>query len=273
MNVSAQIEAMEPLFLGDGPERLFGCYHAPQGTAIGGFGVVMCYPVEMEYVYAHRAFRQLARRLSRAGFPVLRFDYYGCGDSGGEFADANIAVWTEDVSVAVEELKARSNLNDVCMVGLGLGGYLALRYAMEIGGVRRVVLWDPVMDGRKYVDELRAAHVALERTHGDPDRDVGSQNGAHTELMGFEFSEILLRELSEIEPSNPLSRPADSVLVIDSGTEPDRREFAGRVQSTGAKVVYQHTPTPKLLSEDPNATFVPNQILQSIVRWVSEDQS
>lgn len=273
MNVSAPIEAMEPMFFGDGPERLFGCYHAPQGAAPALFGVVMCYPVEMEYVYAHRAFRQLARRLSSAGFPVLRFDYYGCGDSGGDFTDGHIGVWTDNVSVAVEALRARTGLNDVCLVGMGLGGYLALEYAMERGGVKRAVLWDPVMDGRKYVEELRTAHDVLERTHGDPDRDVGSRSGAHTELLGFEFSEKLLRELREIESSNPLSRVADSVLVIDSGKEPERREFAGRVQSTGAKVVYQHTPTPKLLSEDPNATFVPNQILQSIVRWVSEDQS
>ena len=74
MNVSAPMEAMEPMLFGEGPERLFGCYHAPEGTVSAGFGVVMCYPVEMEYVYAHRPFRQLARRLSRAGFPVVRFD-------------------------------------------------------------------------------------------------------------------------------------------------------------------------------------------------------
>ena len=100
-----------------------------------------------------------------------------------------------------------------------------------------------------------------------------SRSGANTELLGFEFSEQLLGELSGVESSNPLSRPTDSVLVIDSGTDPDRREFAARLQGTGAHVVYQHTPTPKLLSEDPNAIFVPSQILQSIVRWVSEDQS
>lgn len=273
MRASAPVETMEPMFLGEGPKQLFGCYHAPHGTVPRGFGIVMCYPVEMEYVYAHRSFRQLARRLSSAGFAVMRFDYLGCGDSAGEFAEANIEVWTDNISVAVEELRARTGLHEVCIVGMGLGGFLALKYAMERGGVRRAVLWDPVADGRRYVVELRSAHESLERTHGDPGRDGGPEGGGHTELLGFAFSEELLSELQDIDTSSLLNKPpADSVLVIDSGAEPDRQNLAERLQDTGANVIYQHMPTPKLLSQDLNAALVPNEILQSIVRWVSEDQ-
>ena len=134
------------------------------------------------------------------------------------------------------------------------------------------MLWDPVTDGRKYVDELRSAHEALERTHGDPGRDGGSEGYGHTEFLGFAFSEKLLSELKEIDTFSLLNRPAESVLVIDSGAEPDRQNFAGRLQDTGANGAYRHMPTPKLRSNDLNAALVPNEILQTVVRWVSEEQ-
>ena len=53
--------------------------------------MVLCYPGGQEYIRSRRAFRQLAIRLSSAGFPVLRFDYHGCGDSSGDDDEGKIS--------------------------------------------------------------------------------------------------------------------------------------------------------------------------------------
>src|SRR5260221_4633500 len=112
---------------------LFGCYHEPSASRLRSCGILICQPIGHEYVNAHRALRQLAVRLAEAGFPVLRFDYYGCGDSSGNTEDASILQWSADISAAISELRRRTGLFRVCMVGLRLGGALATLVAAEPG--------------------------------------------------------------------------------------------------------------------------------------------
>src|SRR5690349_15977659 len=60
-------------------ERLVGVVHA--GAASVGVLVVVGGP---QYrAGSHRQFVLMARELARAGYPVLRFDYRGMGDSDG----------------------------------------------------------------------------------------------------------------------------------------------------------------------------------------------
>ena len=68
--------------------------------------IVLCYPMAHEYMYVHRAFRQLANRLARTGFHVFRFDYYGFGDSAGESEESHIEQWIKDISEAIDEIAA-----------------------------------------------------------------------------------------------------------------------------------------------------------------------
>jgi len=85
MNASVEVR---PFYFGAPGKELFGCLHAPEPDCCLDCGVVVCQPFGHEYVNSHRALRQLAKRLVDAGFPVLRFDYYGCGDSRGETTES-----------------------------------------------------------------------------------------------------------------------------------------------------------------------------------------
>ena len=116
---TAKVKTVEPFYFGTAGS-LFGCYHAPQGAKRRDSGVVLCNPMGFEYIRAHRAYRQLAIRLSHAGFPVLRFDYYGCGDSGGRSEEGEIGRWQEDISSAIDEIKERAGLERVCLIGMRL---------------------------------------------------------------------------------------------------------------------------------------------------------
>ncbi|MBF0509187.1 MAG: hypothetical protein HQK57_09720, partial [Deltaproteobacteria bacterium] len=83
VNKVMKISKIEPFYFGPSGNRLFGCYHKPQSDCHRGCGVVLCYPMGYEYMQSHRSYRRIADRLAGEGYPVLRFDFYGCGDSDG----------------------------------------------------------------------------------------------------------------------------------------------------------------------------------------------
>lgn len=145
---------MQPFYFGSSRRPLFGLYHAPTSARAVGPGVVLCPPAGHESLRAHRAFRNLATALARAGCHVLRFDYSGSGDSGGDGEAARLADWVEDAGTAVEELRDTADLPRVSLVGLRIGAAVASLAAARRRDVERLVLWDPVVSGRAHLRAL-----------------------------------------------------------------------------------------------------------------------
>jgi alpha/beta superfamily hydrolase len=137
--------------LGTSQRQLFGAYDPPRGA--GRRGVVLCQPLAREYLLAHPTARHLARMLSAEGWHALRFDYSGTGDSAGELADSSQEQWLADVGAALDELKELGQLSRVDLVGMRYGATLAAQVAGRRRDVDRLVLWDPVFDGRAYLAE------------------------------------------------------------------------------------------------------------------------
>ena len=94
---------MQPFYFGSAERSLFGLYTPSRGRSHRDLGALLCYPMGAEYMRAHRAFRQLGTLLNRQGFHVLRFDYFGTGDSAGEGTEATVEQWLEDVDAEDEE--------------------------------------------------------------------------------------------------------------------------------------------------------------------------
>src|SRR5260370_38915635 len=67
---------------------IFAFYHGlPHATR--DVGVILCNSFGHGMMCAHRAYRHLANRLAEAGFPTLRIDYDGMGDSSGSDSEAD----------------------------------------------------------------------------------------------------------------------------------------------------------------------------------------
>lgn len=60
------------------------------------------------------------------GRAMLRFDYSGCGSSGGEFEDQTLEGWRDDVLAMLDRVEGR-----VLLVGSSMGGWLMLLAALE----------------------------------------------------------------------------------------------------------------------------------------------
>lgn len=145
---------MHTFFFGESKRKLYGAFSPPAAGRGGGAPVLLCYPFGLEHIRAHMAFRQLSNLLSRGGRGVLRFDFFGTGDSAGSLEDADLSIWSENVETALDELKALSGAERVSVVGLRLGALVASGVLERRRDVEALVLWDPVISGLRFLAEM-----------------------------------------------------------------------------------------------------------------------
>jgi hypothetical protein len=260
---------MEPLLFGSAERQLFGWLHLPGDRQPRRTGVVLCAPFGQEYVLAHRALFGLAGRLAEAGFAALRFDWFGTGDSAGELTEASVEAWKQDLKVAVATLRARVRCDDVALVGMRLGGSLAL-LAGAPPEPAALVLWDPVIEGTAFLRELEVAH--WRETHGAaPPPDP--MPGPLTEASGFPVCDGLRDGLRAIDLKAAGLDPGVPLLLLetargDARSEAGRAELVRAWQGRGHAVETLRFPGPAVWEEDEQRVLVPRAALDGAVRWL-----
>ena len=262
----------EAFFIGSDAEQLFACYHQPLGTP-RDLGFVLCPPHGQEAMQFHRSLRVLATLLSEQGHPTLRFDFRGCGDSAGDHDDWSLENWTTDVGLALDSLKERSGVSSLGLVGLRLGGHVALKAAALRGGVHAIVAWDAVVDGHAYIDDALAQHEnMLARAHVRPDMDP--ERRTRKELLGYAMPGSLLGDLGGIQLSDLQVAPARHALVVESFPEFPQDELVQRMQELGVNVIHERHANPQLWTwaEDFARVHIPRKILDAIRDWALRQQ-
>jgi uncharacterized protein len=259
---------MTPFYFGTGARRLFGIYE-PAAVAGGRKrAAVLCQPWGAEYLYAHRTMRQLAVRLSAAGFHTLRFDYYGTGDSAGEMADAELGGWKTDVELAMEEIADIVGTTRVTLIGLRLGATIAASVAAaHAGDVDALVLWDPIVSGTEYLRRLENLGTAF---RPQPDQRQPAAPGADQDVRGFPVTPAMKRDLRLIEPGGLLSAPPARTLVLVTERWPAHASLAERPAGQGAaSLAVEFVTAVCPWVEDPDSMgVVPAGVLQRIVTWL-----
>jgi pimeloyl-ACP methyl ester carboxylesterase len=271
LHTSVYEEVIQPFYFGTSEKPLFGCYHTQSSGPTRDCGAVLCAPLGEEYIRFHRVYRQLAFRLSSLGFPVLRFDFYGCGDSSGNCQQWQISHWLADISTAIGEIRRRSGVMKVCLIGLRLGGTLSMMAGDARGDIDGMVLWDAVVSGRAYVEELTASHQEmLRKAHVKPKPRMADEK--QTEILGFPLTDSMLTDLEKVDLLAIQQRPANNILVIESNEKASQERLMEHLKRMDASVEYQHRPNPQfwVWIEDYGRVLAPQQILQSVVSWISE---
>ncbi len=257
---------MKAFYFPEPKKELFGALHEPRRASPGGRGVVLCYPFGHEYVQFHRAFRRLAEQLAEQGLATLRFDFYGSGDSAGTSEEATVRRWVSDVRGAVAELKARARCTEVALVGYRLGATLAAMATQGEQRLRDVVLWDPVLNGGEYLEELRRAHTKKLETVGS----VGevSHYGDAEELLGYPCGPELVSQLEAIESDVFLSTTATNILLVDTLDSEALQSVGKDLRARGIRCDYESNSGPRLWTEDINRVVVPLPIIRKIGDWL-----
>ena len=263
---------MKVLHFGPVTRPLFGALHTPQRLRPRSGAILLCNPFGEEAARAHRLYRVLATQLERSGYPVLRFDYHGTGDSSGESHEISIADWISDIALAIDELGAAAGARKIVAIGLGLGATLAaLAVVRERLRVHHLVLWDPLVDGRAYLQDLAAAHRASMREELPAWEDrLVLADGIPNEAFGMPIGAALGAELAAIDlASEDLS--GTNLTVISTKETPAMARLRARLGDSPF-VRWIDMPASVAWNSDAalNAAVVPMDIVQALVKRVED---
>lgn len=258
----------ESFYFGPEASQLYGTYHEPVLSADLKHGILLCNPFGQEYIRIHRSFKQLAERLSMEGFSVLRFDFFGCGDSYGSLSEASFERWVKDVACAADELRESAETRNISIIGLRLGAAIAMQYIMESGNAENLILWEPVIDGRQYLTEVFAAHKKWME-----DQLNKAESSGELEVLGFEMPGGLKLEIEALHLENTakLHLGGDALIIANADREQNRtlvRQFKNSNVVADLEVVA--APAVWLREQQMDKSLVPNQTLSFMTNWLKE---
>jgi len=216
-----------PFFFPNGSYSLFGILHAPEGPA-RDTPFVFCHPFGEEKLWTHRVFVSFARQLAADGYPVLRLDYMGSGDSDGDFSHSSLASVRSDVRAAIAEVRRRTGAGTVNLLGLRFGALVASLVAEETPEVDRLILWSPIADGGRYMQELLRINLTTQMATGKEitqDREAmvaQMQRGGTVNVDGYEMAFPLYAEVSEIKLAAAPKTHKGPALIVNIDKQPGR---------------------------------------------------
>lgn len=231
---------------------------------------LLCRPIGQEGTRTSAMYRVLAEQLSKAGFHVWRFDYYGTGDSCGDELSESIDSWTHDLALVHSY---------ICEKTSGPIHWFAMRLATEIATEackqltnrlpNRLVLWDPITDGAAYLASLLEGHKKdLIREYGYTWKQLLAQKRV-TEpvlpgyVLGFEYGPTLTKAIQSIK--HPTFRHCVyQGIQLTVGCQSQDRSELQRNNPIGVEWLTVEEGTDWLSSEAQGTAIVPRSVLQAL---------
>ncbi|MES1947447.1 peptide synthetase [Salinisphaera sp. C84B14] len=228
---------MQPFFFGAGG-ALYGAYHQPPAHAPGPeTALLICQGIGYEYMRAYRACWQLAETAAARNAHVLRFDYACTGESHGRQHEASWARWVANTGEAIAWLRDTTALSHVRIVGVRVGALIAAAASAQTRERRRLLFWDPVVDGETYLKQIAVMHES--QTHNmnryRPSRHHHAERGGD-EYLGFHWPSPVVDELARVQLMNYAeTRTDDWDLALSPGESP--QPVIDTVSARGGQII------------------------------------
>lgn len=203
----------------------------PEGQSCRA-AVVCVQPFAEEANLSRRLIVSQARRLAKRGIAVVIPDLFGTGDSAGEFEQATLAQWKDDIATALSLAAARLALKPL-LWGVRFGALLAAHCAAD-GRAAALLTWHPIKDGGQPVAQyrrlaklrgLKQASVSAAPKESMPAgatlsfESATQEQAACIELAGYRLSTQLIEQMQSL--TWPDERPCPVLEIEPSGQAGD----------------------------------------------------
>jgi alpha-beta hydrolase superfamily lysophospholipase len=260
----------QPLYFGSPQRPLFGWLHRADATGAMNIGVVLCSPSGYEAICTHRSYRRFAENAAARGFPALRFDYDGTGDSAGDALEADrVAHWLGSITMAIDTLKSQTGVERVCLFGVRVGASLAAVAAQGRTDVQAMIAFAPVIKVNTYLREIRALSMA--RPPSTPPSDVRVDPELQ-EAAGFTTTAETRTNLAGIDLLKLDSPPAADILTLERDDLPSSDAWPKRLLAQGAAVEQRRLVGYVDMMRDAHASKVPAEAIASALDWLQARQ-
>ncbi len=199
--MTATDSLLQPAFIaGSAGRLLMTCFEPPAGTHRW---LLFVPPFAEEANKSRRMMARLGHALAAQGMGLALLDLYGTGDSAGDFGDARLEIWQDDIVRACRWLAAEKRCRELSLGGLRLGVPLALSALARLDSVARLLLWQPVVKGQQHVSQfLRLRQVAAVMGGGKEslkDMQEALAGGQSLEVAGYELHPALATAIAELD--------------------------------------------------------------------------
>lgn len=129
-----------PVVLQSQSQRLVGMLHAADSKKM----LVLCHGFTQNKIEHNRLFVEAARVFSQNSYNALRFDFYGSGDSEGDFSDSLFSTYRQNILDVVSWCRSKG-YGEPALLGLSMGAAAAICAVDEID-VHALITWSAVPD-------------------------------------------------------------------------------------------------------------------------------
>lgn len=264
-------------------KKLFGILHLPlnKSDMQSKIGIVMCQPYLIEPLITQRLEIDIARSLAQKGFPVFRFHYRGCGDSEGEFKEATLSSQVSDTLQAIKVFTEQERLESIGLLGIRLGGTVALMAAEIEKQVNFLILCEPILEPKKYfLDLLRAmkfSALASKRKTISTEQMIKdlTVNGS-INVLGYPLHKEIFMETESLNLIESIKKFSGKALLIQVSAFSPKiaksfQSLANQIRGNGGscevKAILERMLVWNFILHPP---FRSKKITQTIVQWCKE---
>jgi alpha-beta hydrolase superfamily lysophospholipase len=224
---------MKPLYLRSGDHKIAAIYEPATGEE-RDTAVLIVPPFGWDDQTSYRPRRDWSLALAAAGFPNLRIDLPGTGDSSGDGRDEGLVqAWATAVETALDWLRS-AGATRVAVIALGVGGLVTLKSIADGTRVDDLVLWGMPPNGRIFIREFKAFGRLEQSETGECSTDTPDNE---LRAGGHVLTPALIAELTELDAIALLQSrgPQRALAMGRDGSGPDAA-VVNALRSSGADV-------------------------------------
>lgn len=194
---------------------------SPQGqlfiTQIGEITddtAILCLPSIVEEMNLSRAVvAKQAQQFAKNDMPCFVLDYYGTGDSEGEFEQASTDIWLANIILAGEFMQQKG-ITKIILWGIRFGALLILAHQEKLHQqlpILSQLLWKPVTSGKLFAGQflrLKQANAMLNNSSEKVNWREHILADNNVEVAGYLLTKAMLQSIELLQISKkfqPLS--------------------------------------------------------------------
>lgn len=209
------METFQPFYIEGSKGKLFALYYPAREKACSG-AILYVPPFAEEMNKTRPSAAIQARELAKCGFAVLQVDLFGTGDSEGEFKDATLEGWHQDIALSLDWL-AKINPPAFYFWGARFGCLLAvssLDYLRH--SIAGALFWEPMSSGSELVREMERLNRISVLVGKGGDKSCVPQD--IRDIAGYQMHNSLLEDINALTLNEQVFEQVISVKVLEDIT-------------------------------------------------------